>query len=294
MNFRNYIYFFREAWKYLSRNRILSFATISTVAICILILGIAVLLTVNASNFMNRLESDVEMVAFLEAGLTRSQITDIEEQIANITGVNTVKYVSKEQALKDLEKSFGSKEYDLGTTVGNNPLPNSYEVKATDPHKVPQIAAKVKKIHGVYKVNYGQGVVERLFTITKWVRTISVAFIILLALGAIFLIATTIRLAIFARRKEIYLMKLVGATDWFIRWPFFIEGVFLGSVGALISVLLLGTGYTSLLGKMATIYFLPLVSAPNILGYIYICLLITGAILGVVGTYISLNRFLNV
>lgn len=294
MNFRNYIYFFREAWKYLSRNRILSFATVSTVAICILILGIAVLMTVNASNFMNRLESDVEMVAFLEQGLTRTQITEIEEELQDLKGVKSVEFVSKETALKDLEKSFGGKEYDLGTTIGNNPLPNSYEIKAQDPHQVPTIASRIEKIHGVYKVNYGQGVVERLFTVTKWVRTISVAFIVLLALGAIFLIATTIRLAIFARRKEIYLMKLVGATDWFVRWPFFIEGIFLGSAGAIISILLLGTGYASLLNKMNSIYFMSLVNNTATLSHIYIALLCTGAMLGVVGTYISLNRFLDV
>ncbi|MDD3022840.1 MAG: permease-like cell division protein FtsX [Syntrophomonadaceae bacterium] len=294
MSFRNIIYFIKEAWKSLARNRILSIATISTVAICILILGIAVLMILNAGNFMNRLESDVEMVAFLDKALTRSQISDIEEQIVGIGGIKSVDFISKEKALKDLQKSFGGKEYDLGTTIGNNPLPNSYKIKADDPHQVPNIAARVKKIHGVYKVNYGQGIVERLFTVTKWLRTISFAFIILLALGAIFLIATTIRLAIFARRKEIYLMKLIGATDWFIRWPFFIEGVLLGLCGGLIAVGVLAAGYTSLLNKINALYFLPLVTNMSVLGNIYISLLFTGALLGVLGTYISLNRFLDV
>ncbi|MDD3267958.1 MAG: permease-like cell division protein FtsX [Syntrophomonadaceae bacterium] len=294
MSFRNGIYFIKEAWKSLARNRILSIATVSTVAICILILGIAVLMILNAGNFMNRLESDVEMVAFLDKALTKSQISDIEEQIIGIGGIKSVDFVSKEMALKDLQKSFGGKEYDLGTTIGNNPLPNSYRIKADDPHKVPNIAARVEKIHGVYKVNYGQGVVERLFTVTKWLRTISFAFIILLALGAIFLIATTIRLAIFARRKEIYLMKLIGATDWFIRWPFFIEGVLLGLCGGLIAIGVLATGYASLLGKIDAVYFLPLVRTASVLSNIYLSLLLTGALLGVLGTYISLNRFLDV
>ena len=294
MSFRNGIYFIKEAWKSLARNRILSIATVSTVAICILILGIAVLMILNAGNFMNRLESDVEMVAFLDKALSKSQISDIEEQIIGIGGIKSVDFVSKEMALKDLQKSFGGKEYDLGTTIGNNPLPNSYRIKADDPHKVPNIAARVEKIHGVYKVNYGQGVVERLFTVTKWLRTISFAFIILLALGAIFLIATTIRLAIFARRKEIYLMKLIGATDWFIRWPFFIEGVLLGLCGGLIAIGVLATGYASLLGKIDAVYFLPLVRTASVLSNIYLSLLLTGALLGVLGTYISLNRFLDV
>lgn len=294
MSFRNIGYFMKEAWKSLARNRILSIATVSTVAICILILGIAVLIILNAGNFMNRLESDVEMVAFLDKALTRTQISDIKEEIQDIGGIKSVDFVPKEEALKSLQKSFGGKEYDLGTTISNNPLPNSYKIKAADPHKVPAIAVRIKKIHGVYKVNYGQGVVERLFTVTKWLRTISFAFIILLALGAIFLIATTIRLAIFARRKEIYLMKLIGATDWFIRWPFFIEGILLGLCGGLIAIGVLAGGYTSLLNKVDAIYFLPLVRSASVLADIYLSLLLTGALLGVLGTYISLNRFLDV
>jgi cell division transport system permease protein len=146
----------------------------------------------------------------------------------------------------------------------------------------------------VYKVNYGQGVVERLFQVTRWVRIISIAFIVVLAAGAVFLIATTTRLSVFARRKEIYLMKLIGATDWFIRWPFFIEGIFLGVAGSLLAVLLLGLGYQALLQNIGSMVMVTLMSDTVLLGQIYLSLVATGAILGVLGTYISLNRFLDV
>ncbi|HHV16797.1 MAG TPA: ABC transporter permease [Gelria sp.] len=288
------IYFLREAFKSLSRNRLLSIATISTVAISILILGFAVLLTINAGALMQDLESDVEIVAFLDKKLTKSQITDIKQDLTAVSGVKSVKFVSREQALAKMQEKYGGNEYNLKETLGKNPLPHSYEIKADDPHNVPQIAGQVSKIDGIYKVNYGQGVVERLFKVTRWVRIVSIVFIVLLVFAAVFLIATTIRLAIFARRKEIYLMKLIGSTDWFIRWPFFIEGVFMGAVGGLIAILILAAGYSSLIGHMDTMFFIPLVTSPKILRNIYIGLLVCGATLGVLGTWVSLNRFLDV
>ncbi len=294
----NIVYFIREALSSLSRNRLLSFATVSTVAICILILGIAVLMTLNAGNFINRLESDIEIIAFMDNELTESQIADIKDQIEKLGQVESIAFVSKEEALQNLQAKLQDdiegQECDLGATLGENPLPDTYEIKAKDPHDVPDIAAKIEKIDGIYKVNYGHGVVEKLFSVTRWIRIISIIFIILLGFGAIFLIATTIRLAIFARHKEIYLMKLIGATDWFIRWPFIIEGILLGTTGALLSILLLAIGYGSLINEIHSIYFIPLVTSTGILLNLYSSLLMAGAVLGIVGTLISLNRFLDV
>jgi len=294
MNFRNSVYFIREAFISLARNKLLTFAAVSTVAICILILGIAILIGINASSFLNRLESDIEIVAFLDKELTESQIADIGQQLKELDGIQTVDFVSKEEALQMLQENLGGKEYDLEETLGDNPLPATYEIKAQDPHDVPDIAAEVEKIYGIYKVNYGQVRVEKLFNVTKWIRIISCIFMILLVMGAVFLIATTIRLAIFARRKEIYLMKLIGATDWFVRWPFVIEGVLLGFGGALLAVMILGAGYSSLINRMAYMYFLPLVTSSDVLMEIYASLLAAGAVLGILGTFISLNRFLDV
>ncbi|MGR6837071.1 permease-like cell division protein FtsX [Syntrophomonas erecta] len=287
------VYFIREAFRSLARNRLLSIATISTVAISILILGIAVLMTINAGSFMNRLESDVQIVAFLDKSLSSSELSEIQEEIESLEGVKSVRFVSQDEALKKLQKSYGT-DYDLKDTIGKNPLPNTLDIKARDPHKVPTIARQVDKTYGVYKVNYGQGVVERLFNVTRWVRVISLGFIVLLAAGAVFLIATTIRLAIFSRRKEIYLMKLIGATNWFIRWPFFIEGIILAGLGGLLAIALLAAGYGSLINRMGTLVFITLVTDSALLLNIYLGLLGTAVILGILGTFISLNRFLDV
>lgn len=292
---KNMRYFFGETVMSLWRNRLLSIATLSTVAICILILGGAVLLTLNASNFMNRLESDLEMMVFVEDSLDKAQLVNMEKEIKSLPGVKSVQFISKDQALTNLQSKFADKKYDLKQTVGDNPLPNSFEVKAENPKDVAKVAKQIFKLEGVYKVNYGQGLVERLFQITRWVRIISIIVIILLALGAVFLIATTIRLAIFSRRKEVYLMKLIGATDWFVRWPFFIEGILLGSLGALLAIILLALGYGSLVNNMQTaIFFIPLINNQRMLLEIYLALFATGAVLGSLGTFISLNRFLDV
>ncbi len=292
---KNFGYFFGETFQSLRRNRLLSIATVSTVAICILILGVAVLMTINASYFMNQLESDIEIMVFVDNSLDNSQLSDLEYKIESLSGVKSVEFVSKDQALKSLQAKFADKEYDLKQTLGKNPLPNGFEVKAERPQDVAKLAQKIDKLDGVDKVNYGQGVIERLLKVTQWIRIISIALIVFLAMGAVFLIATTIRLAIFSRRKEIYLMKLIGATDWFVRWPFFIEGVLLGSLGSLIAISLLALGYGSLLNNIQTaIFFIPLVKNPKLLLDIYLALLASGAVLGMMGTFISLNRFLKV
>lgn len=290
----SFIYFFREAGKSLKRNRLLSFATVTTVAICILILGFGVLFTLNASNFMNHLESDVQIRAFLDNDLTSSQVSDIGREIEGMPGVKSHYFVSRDEALQQMQKDFGRREYDLKKTLGKNPLPHTYVVKVENPREVSNVAARLNSMPGIYKVNYGKGTVERLFKVTRWMRIIGIVFIVLLLVGAIFLIATTVRLAIFARHKEIYLMKLIGSTDWFVRWPFFIEGTLLSTLGALVSIGILAIAYGSLIGKMDNLFFIQLVTDAGILRNLYLILLGTGACLGVVGTWISLNRFLKV
>lgn len=296
MSIKNIGYFTKEAGTSLSRNRLLSIATVSTIAITIFILGVALLLTLNASHFIQRLESDLEVVVFVDKELDEEETADLGVQLKKVEGVGSVEFISRDEALERLDKKFRSDEYDLKETLGeDNPLKDSYSVKAKNPQEVAKVAQHIEKLPGVSKVNYGKGMVERLFSVTKWVRIVSLALIVLLAFGAVFLIATTIRLAIFARRKEIYLMKLIGATDWFIRWPFFIEGIILGALGALIAIGLLAVAYGSLVANLqAAVFFIPLIYDQQLLTHIYLGLLGSGAVLGMLGTWISINRFLDV
>ncbi len=284
-------YFCKEAATSFARNRLLSIATVTTVAICVFILGLAFLITLYANQFIDRLESNVEMVAFLDNQLSEDQIAAIESEIKKLPEVQSVTVISKDQSLEQLQKNLNHE--DLGIMVGHNPLPNTLQIKARDARQTPGLAIRISNIYGIYKINYGQGIVEKLFDITKWVRNLSVFLILVLAFGAVFLIATNIRLAIFARRKEIYLMKLIGATNWFIRWPFFLEGMLMGLVGSIVAVLLLIVGYSSILKKIPTLGQFSLVLDTSTMLLIYTSLVIMGIFLGVLGTSISLNRFLD-
>ena len=227
-------YVFREARISLVRNRLLSLATATTVSICIFILGMAILLFMNSGELIEKLESDVEIVAFLDEDLTLRERNQLEERLKKHPGVLSVSFVSRDKALASLEKKLGQGEYDLLETLeGNNPLPDSFRIKGKNPREVEQLAKELSKMHGISKLRYGQEVVRQLFAATRWIRIISVFIVVFLGAAAIFLVATTIRLTIFSRRKEIYIMKLVGATNRFIRAPFFLEGMALAVTEAL-------------------------------------------------------------
>ena len=289
-------FYFAEAGRSLRRNRLLSLATATTVAACVLILGIGALVAINAQEIMVNLESNLEIVAFLEKDLAEQQRVEIGKELEYMSGIKKVEFVSRDKAITQLEKRFGEGKFDLKKTLGgDNPLPDSYRVKASDPHKVPSLAKRIQEIPGVYKIRYGQGVVEKLFAATNWVRTISLVVITLLACAAVFLIATAIRLTIYSRREEIYLMKLVGATDWFVRWPLFIEGISLGLLGALMSVVVLAVGYYYLVNNLSlAVTFIPLVTDKDLLVKLSAGLLATGAGIGLIGTFISANRYMDV
>lgn len=296
MRIRTIPFFFREALISLARNRILSLATVITVAVCIFILGMACLLFVNTGQIMNKLESDVEIVAFLDSELSPYQIEDLRDRIAKIPQVRSVTFVSRDEALENLNKRLGEQDYNLAETLGGeNPLPDSFKIKARDPHAVERIAKTVSRMEGVDGIRYGRLLVQRLLRITTWIRGISMFIVVCLALSATFLVAITIRLTIYSRRKEIYIMKLVGATDWFIRMPFFIEGLILALTGTAVAVGILAAGYHYLVQNVKeAMAFIPLISGGDIILNIYLSLFVIGIALGLIGTFISVNKYLDV
>jgi len=289
-------YVFREARISLVRNRLLSLATATTVSICIFILGMAILLYMNSGELIKKLESDVEIVAFLDEDLTIRERDRLEERLKAHPGVLSVTFVSRDKALESLEKKLGQGEYDLlGTLEGNNPLPDSFRIKGKNPREVEQLAKELAKMQGISKLRYGQEVVRQLFAATRWVRIISVFIVVFLGAAAIFLVATTIRLTIFSRRKEIYIMKLVGATNRFIQAPFFLEGMALAGAGTVFALICLYLGYQYLLENIQpALAFLPLINNERDLLNLFLGLGGAGIGLGIIGTFISVNRFLDV
>ena len=177
----------------------------------------------------------MQISVYLQDGLSTREIQEIGTKISTLPGVKQVNLVTKEEAMERFKERLGEQQGIL-TALDGNPLPNGFEVKMDRPERVNTVAQTISEYKGVENTKFGQEVVERLFALTRMIRIFGVVLILFLALAALFIISNTIRLTVFARRKEIGIMKYVGATDWFIRWPFLLEGMILGFGGALVSV----------------------------------------------------------
>jgi cell division transport system permease protein len=289
------LYLFRESFRSLKRNSWLNFAAAGTTAVSLFVLGIAILLVINTNSIAQSIESNVEIMVYANHGVNANGLTTLRQELESIPGVKDTQFVSKDEALHSLEGQFGQ-DSKLKASVGDsNPLPDAYKVRIDDPHQVAQVAKTIGQLPDVYRVRYGQGVVDTMFKITAWVRLISIAIMVLLAVCAVFLIATTIRLTMFSRRKEINIMKYVGATDWFVRWPFLLEGIIIGGCGALVSIAILYFSYSAVVIKLhETLTFLPLVASTRMLWGIFGGLFGAGVLLGITGSMITVRRYLHV
>jgi cell division transport system permease protein len=262
--------------------------------VSLFILGVAILLVINTNFIAGSWGSNVEIMAYLNDGVTGDAVTALRTQILTIPEVKDVRFISKDEALAGLEQQFGQNGQLQESLGGSNPLPDAFEVKTTDPRDVDGVASLLGLMPGVSQVSYGQGVVDKLLELTYWIRLVGLAIVGLLGLCAIFLIATTIRLTMYARRREIGIMKMVGATDWYVRWPFLLEGVILGTTGALLAIAILYFSYSTLTSKiMETLPFLPLMNSSLVLLQLFAGLLATGAGLGIVGSLISMHSYLQ-
>jgi cell division transport system permease protein len=295
MLFRNLKYFLKEGFSNLARNRIMTVASITSVMAAMLILGLFLVIILNVNSLTNQVESQLELKAFLKDNISEQQVTQIGNDIKKMPGVTSVVFESKEEALRKFKQQLGDKSYLAEGLEKDNPLPQSYIVKVKDAGLMKDISNEIKQINGVDKVSYGQDVVDKLLGIIKIIRIVGLSIIFILFIISIVIISNTIKLGVFARRREINIMKYIGATDWFIRWPFLIEGVVLGLVGALLSVVLLVLIYGYVLNiinnKLIVFQLLP---PEKIVGDILVYFSIIGAIIGALGSGLSIKRFLNV
>ena len=210
-------------------------------------------------------------------------------------GIDTVKFVSRDEALARFKERLGDQKFLLDALGETNPLPDAFEVTVLQPDMVKTAAASIANFKGVESAKYGQDVIEHLFDITRLIRIVGLSFMVLLAGATLFIISNTIRLTVFARRKEIAIMKYVGATDWFIRWPFLLEGMVLGFFGGIIAAVLLNSVYSAFVVKVySTLAFFPLIPEYPFLLYVTIVILVSGMVIGALGSTISLKRFLKV
>ncbi|MEB3102371.1 permease-like cell division protein FtsX [Ferviditalea candida] len=295
----------REGSKNIIRNGWMSFASTSAIAISLFILGVFVLLALNVNYLADQIEKQVEIRVYLDVNLPKDQIPVLQNQIGSIPEVSKVTFVSKEEGYRILKEKLGKENQDMleGYDGANNPLPDSFTVEVDEPRNVAQAAGQIMALNNgkspapIGKVNYGQGTVETMFKVTALVRNVGLAMVVGLMITAMFLISNTIKLTIIARRKEIGIMKLVGATNGFIRWPFFIEGSLLGLIGSLVPLIVLLYGYSELVNAskvqlgMMMIQLLP-VSRLSL--KLAVLMLGIGVIIGIWGSVVSVRKFLKV
>ncbi|MDQ0339999.1 cell division transport system permease protein [Caldalkalibacillus uzonensis] len=287
----------REGVKNVGRNGWMTVASIISVSITLLVLGTLLILAFNINHMAGNIESEAEIRVLLELEASDEEVQRIEGAIKQIPEVESVTFISGEEALDELIENMGEEGRHFEEFKGENVLPHTFVVRTTNPQDVHQVAADIKGMEAVYKVNDGGETTRTLFSVTQTIRNVGLVFIIGLAFTAMLLIANTIKMTITMRKPEIEIMKLVGATNAFVRWPFFVEGLILGIIGALIPIVILTFGYYQLLERAYQTLKLPFFELLPLVPLIYqiaSILLGIGAFIGIWGSMISVRRFLNV
>lgn len=285
---------FRESLKSLGRNGWMTFASVSAVTVTLLLVGVFVMIMMNLNKVAEDLENDVEIKVFVSLEADETGTKHIERIITDMPGVESVDFSTKEEELTDLVLDFGD---ELSLFEQSNPLFDVFYVKASDPQQTEKVAAEIAKVGNIEDVEYGEGKIEKLFDFLNTGRNVGLVLILALLFTAMFLISNTIRITIVARRREIEIMKLVGATNWFVRIPFILEGMWLGLLGSIIPIGLVAALYYNiteftqpkLSGEMIQILdFTPLVYQVSAL------ILVMGVFIGIWGSFMSIRKFLRV
>ena len=284
-----------ESLKSLKRNGWMSVAAISAVTVTLLLVGVLLSILLNVNKIAHDVEKDVQVRVVIDRGTTKEQLKDVKKELTKIKEIKKIKFSSRKQELKNVIGVYGD---DFRLFQGDsNPLYDVYVVDTKEPSQTIPVAKKVKKIKHVYDARYGGVAAKKLFnavaTIQKWGLTIS----ILLLFVAVFLISNTIRITILSRKDEIGIMRLVGATNSYIRWPFVLEGAWTGLLGALIPILLVDFGYNwayAVLSKSLEGTSYRLLTPGQFLWEIDLLLAVIGIVIGALGSGLSMSKFLKI
>ncbi len=295
MRFSGWIYGCGEALRGLYRNKWMTVASVGVVVVTLLMLGGFMLVNLNLNYITEDVKGQVEIVLYVEERASQAERKALHEKLVAHSSLSEVRFVSRYEALQRLKKQMGDivEGYE---SAEENPLPDSFELRTHRPEAVGAVAKELESYPAVARVTYGEETVERLFAATRAIQLVGLALMVGLAVTAIFLIAHTIRLTVFIRRREIMIMKYVGATNWFIRWPFVLEGLIIGFTGALLPLAGLYFIYSASLEwvEANNLMFLTLLPVLPIMGELSKYLLPLGTGLGILGSAFSMDRFLRV
>ncbi|WP_455662832.1 permease-like cell division protein FtsX [Pradoshia sp.] len=296
MNYRTLFRHVKESFKNLGRNGWMTFASVSAVTVTLSLVGVFVVLMMNLNNFATNVESDVEVRVHIDRTATEEQSAELGTSIEKLSQVEKVTLSPKEDELNNIIASMGDDGKAFELFEQDNPLNDVYVVKTKTPQDVVIVAQEAEKMDYVDTVEYGQNYVEKLFNIVSVSRNVGFVLIIALLLTAMFLISNTIKVTIFARRREIEIMRLVGATNGFIRWPFFLEGLWLGVLGSIIPITLIAVGYKYMydhLSPSMTIDYMQMLAYNPFILQVSGLLILFGALIGIWGSLMSIRKFLK-
>jgi cell division transport system permease protein len=247
----------------------------------------------NMGNIVGTISSRLDLVAYTSKDLSLDDAATIQIKLSKLPGVEKVEFTSKTEAWNKFKADFGGK-FSLDELIQDNPLPHTFAVRVRNPELLPGVAKTISDMDVIDEVRYSGRLIEQMKSLIGAVRFGGMAMVILLSLATLLIVVNTIRLTVIARETDIYIMKLVGATDSFVKWPFIIEGLIMGIIGGMASFLALKFSYDSTVMRLAhALPFLPMVSDQMLLASVYAAMIFGGMALGIIGGYISVSRALR-
>lgn len=290
-----------DALKSLKRNRTLSTVSVATVAATLFILGMFLLVIFNVKSGVNEVESQIQVQVYLKDNISIEQQNAVLNKITNISGVNNVQFESKDEAFAKFKKQIGSKNKSLIEGMdSNSTMPNSYIISIAKPDYSAKVVKALENssgnpIDGIDKISDGRETVNKIIAVTKTIQWIGVVILVILVGVSLFLIGNTIKLAVYSRRREIGIMKYIGATDWFIRLPFVIEGMIIGIIGAIIAVIIVFYIYKLFYSRISSSFMMTsLIPTSYIWSTMLWAFLVVGMLIGALGSILSIRKFLEV
>jgi cell division transport system permease protein len=297
MRLRVWSYYFKHAWSNILANRLIHLISIGTIGISLLLFASFLVLFLNINSWIMDWGQSVSMSVYLKDGIDEKTKEKIESLLKNLPGVELKGFTSKEKAFRDLAQGLGAHS-GLLDGLKSNPLPASFELLLRDVniHEINprKMKDEIEKIKGVDEVQYSREVLERLEGLMYVLKV--AGFIIggFLCLAVLFITTNTIKLTIYSRREEIEIFKLVGATDWFVKIPFLIEGAIQGLLGGLVSLIVLFGLYAVFFSKKVHIIGLPVLNVAFLPPAHVVSMLLLGLVLGLVGSFIAIGRFFEI
>lgn len=260
MKYNIFGYLVGEGFGNVFKNKKSTGASLMIMCATMIIFGIFLILTENINHFVAEVESAQGIQVFIKNEATQEQIEEIEEKLRALDGVSTTEYVSKEDALTQMKDRFGDKKDLLAGYEENNIFPASYVVTLTDLSKSKEVQNQILTFENIKKITSKDETVTTLINLANGIKIVTGVILVLLVIISVFIIANTIKLTVHARRKEISIMKYVGATNGFIRWPFIVEGMIIGILSSSISIVLVGVAYSFIAEQMVNSQFMQVIN----------------------------------